>query len=973
MKLKNLLTVCCLALFTNGLMAQSNFDSNSDALLKTFVSNIKRLPDANYQLKLSEQTAWQNFTTQNGKWLVTFNEENQLPHNATGTPVQMNANATPLAAANDFIAGQLGAFNLPISDMIYRNTATNKKYHYVHFNQTYKGLDVLWAHAFVKMTHDNRVMQFMLDVYNNIAISVTPSLNATAALNVAKAGISGITKTSVPVLKVLPVPVYHQNIYHLVYEITVSRKDADDIPAEYYTLIDANTGEVLYRQNNVNHITEVSVTGTVYPTNQYNPTAVEPLKNLRVNVGGTNFFTDNNGYVDLSSTSATTATLYLQGPWAKIETNGVTPNFTSVLTAGSNNAISFDPQSNSRELSAYQSVQDIHDYYKSVATDPSVNAIKDFTMTTNIDVAGACNAFYNGTLNFFNVGNSGGTQCNATSEIADVVYHEYGHSINSDVYGHYGGNFGNGALGEGYADTWANGLTLDPVLGIGFYTNNPTGFVRRYDINKKVYPQDLQGEVHADGEIIAGAWWDTFLNLGSMVDRETLFFETFAATLTAPQGQEGQLFADVLLEALTNDDNDGNLANGTPHYCQITSAFAIHGIFMSGNTTSLTNATSVLSAANQPVAISATITGTVSGSANGYYKVNSTTGNWTNFSLANAGGNTYSASLPAQPNGTIIYYYLDITDNCGTHVNISPAKANDADPNIPFNIMVGYSQLSIDDFDNFMGSWTTGIPSDNATTGLWTYDIPVASYITPGVPTSLVQPDYQNTPGGLVCALTGNANPGDAAGVADVDGGKTTLLSPVFNLSAFTHPAFSYYRWYSNDQGATPGTDFWQVAISNDNGVTWVPVENTNVADHSWRSVAFRVADYVTPTAQTLIRFVAEDANDGSLVEALVDDLVLWDEIPTGIVNNENFTGVSVFPNPVKDILNIKWNQLLSSSIKVTITNDLGNDVYSTILDNINPGFNKYQVNTSSFAQGIYFVRMTTDKSTHIEKVSIIR
>jgi hypothetical protein len=32
--------------------------------------------------------------------------------------------------------------------------------------------------------------------------------------------------------------------------------------------------------------------------------------------------------------------------------------------------------------------------------------------------------------------------------------------------------------------------------------------VRRYDENIKVYPQDLTGEVHDNGEIIAGAWWD---------------------------------------------------------------------------------------------------------------------------------------------------------------------------------------------------------------------------------------------------------------------------------------------------------------------------------------------------------------------------------------------------------------------------------------------------------------------------------
>ena len=44
---------------------------------------------------------------------------------------------------------------------------------------------------------------------------------------------------------------------------------------------------------------------------------------------------------------------------------------------------------------------------------------------------------------------------------------------------------------------------------LGWDLVDPTISVRRYDQDRKVYPQDLVGEVHADGEIIAGAFWDT--------------------------------------------------------------------------------------------------------------------------------------------------------------------------------------------------------------------------------------------------------------------------------------------------------------------------------------------------------------------------------------------------------------------------------------------------------------------------------
>ena len=56
-------------------------------------------------------------------------------------------------------------------------------------------------------------------------------------------------------------------------------------------------------------------------------------------------------------------------------------------------------------------------------------------MPVNIDVAGECNAFYDGaSVNFYDLA----AGCNPTSLIADVVYHEYGHAINDWYYNSLG-------------------------------------------------------------------------------------------------------------------------------------------------------------------------------------------------------------------------------------------------------------------------------------------------------------------------------------------------------------------------------------------------------------------------------------------------------------------------------------------------------------------------------------------------------
>ena len=45
---------------------------------------------------------------------------------------------------------------------------------------------------------------------------------------------------------------------------------------------------------------------------------------------------------------------------------------------------------------------------------------------------------------------------------------------------------------------------------------------------------------------------------------------------------------------------------------------------------------------------------------------------------------------------------------------------------------------------------------------------------------------------------------GEGMGTNDVDGGHTTLRSPVIDLTSYEHPIFSYWRWYVNAPAAEP-------------------------------------------------------------------------------------------------------------------------------------------------------------------------
>jgi len=90
-------------------------------------------------------------------------------------------------------------------------------------------------------------------------------------------------------------------------------------------------------------------------------------------------------------------------------------------------------------------------------------------------------------------------------------------------------------------------------------------------------------------------------------------------------------------------------------------------------------------------------------------------------------------------------------------------------------------------------------------------------------------------------------------------------------------PRLSYWRWFSNDQGATPNSDVFLIDISNNNGTNWVNVETVGPsgpeASAGWYFHEVVVSSLLPLTSQMKVRFIAQDLGDGSLVEAAVDDV----------------------------------------------------------------------------------------------------
>jgi hypothetical protein len=113
------------------------------------------------------------------------------------------------------------------------------------------------------------------------------------------------------------------------------------------------------------------------------------------------------------------------------------------------------------------------------------------------------------------------------AEDGEVIAHEYGHAIQDNQCPNCFDGPESGAMGEGWAD----------FLAAAFFSDRSRGFqdacmfdwdtrggsdaepacLRRLDSSKR-YPEDIVGEVHADGEIWSAALWDVLLTLSGGVE-----------------------------------------------------------------------------------------------------------------------------------------------------------------------------------------------------------------------------------------------------------------------------------------------------------------------------------------------------------------------------------------------------------------------------------------------------------------------
>ncbi len=180
------------------------------------------------------------------------------------------------------------------------------------------------------------------------------------------------------------------------------------------------------------------------------------------------------------------------------------------------------------------------------------------------------------------------------------------------------------------------------------------------------------------------------------------------------------------------------------------------------------------------------------------------------------------------------------------------------------------SVLRRDDMESEAG-WSRDVAGDTAPRGLWVRAIPLETGANPG---------YDGSPDGKFCWFTGQSPVPDNNTYQDVDAGRTTLLTPLLDLSGLNEPRIEYRRWFHTSWNG-PQDDVFDVEISNDGGQSWQLLERVGPTGPEtrggWIRASFRVREHVLPTNQVRLRFIASDTGGPTIVEAAIDEFIVRD------------------------------------------------------------------------------------------------
>ncbi len=472
-------------------------------------------------------------------------------------------------AARSFVFAHaaLLAPGVRVSDLVLAANHLDRGLRTVTFRQLWRGAPVVGGQLAVMIKND-RVFAATSQVLPDVTVEV-PARAGAVSTRGAEDWLGGkvVTRTIGPRV-VLPIVNAQGTIeYRIADQLDI---EALDRPGRWDVYVGLD-GSPMLRSSQLRFSTGTLTydVGVRYPVG---PRHDVPVGQANITADGVSTTTAPDGSFSWASSNPATVAPGLVGPRITI-TNGAGPVATASLAAQPGAPVRWSLASDEygdAQLSAFVNVTIAKARARVLM--PSIATWLDESLSVTVNEDDVCNAYSTGDdIHFFRASPS----CENTGRLADVIDHELGHSVHKQSIIPGAGAF-NAALSEGVSDFFSATIVGDHALGRGFqFTSTP---VRDLDPEGKeaVWPRDKSADPHITGLIIGGALWDLRTALIADLGQSAGLAQTdtiFAGILQRAPDVVGSFLAAQLA-----DDDDGDLGNGTPHFCAIETAFGKHGI-----------------------------------------------------------------------------------------------------------------------------------------------------------------------------------------------------------------------------------------------------------------------------------------------------------------------------------------------------------------------------------------------------------
>jgi Zn-dependent metalloprotease len=475
---------------------------------------------------------WQALAARSkGPLAVSWSERNGTPQSIIGK-VSAPVSGASEGSARAFLVGNAPLFKMSgdTTDLVLSRSFDSLVGKHFVFEQRYHGIPVYGGQVSIHFDKAGEIITVNNTYQPNIAVrSLTPKLGKSiAGFRAANLLPDNMPSQLAAELVVLPL----NDSFSLAWRFVLSSGGPT-----WEVFIDAQNGKALIEPRDINRY--VNGTGQVYTVNAIVATHDNSLRD------------------NADAASAVPASAYtlvtLQGLDGTGVLDGVfaSSSKTKKRAFDAGNNFIFDRSNDGfSETMGYYYIDYAERYIQSLGFNDVNNRQQVFAVNRlKID-----NSFYSPSSTEISLGLGGVDD----AEDAEVILHEYGHSIQDNQVTNFGSSLEAGSMGEGFGDYW--GASVGAQFSGGFqdlclaewdatsYSSTNPPCLRRLDSTKH-YPEDVAGQVHADGEIWSAALWQIREAIGAAnADRVVLESHfLLSPTATFNQGANALVMAGINL------------------------------------------------------------------------------------------------------------------------------------------------------------------------------------------------------------------------------------------------------------------------------------------------------------------------------------------------------------------------------------------------------------------------------------------